>query len=100
MNSLLFIIIETTFFTLEISNTFEEWVRIFDSHETTKFHKKVGLTPLYRGKSIIDPIEVIVIHQSEKGVAKHVFSDQETIKNIEASGHVFSTTKITSWVSD
>ena len=92
--------IETTIFTFKISNTFEDWVKMFDSHETTEFHKKVGLTPLYRGKSIIDPIEVIVIDQAEEGVAKHVFSDPETINNIEASGHVYSTTKITSWVSD
>ena len=92
--------IETTVFTFKISNTFEEWVKIFDSPETIEFHKKVGLTPLYRGKSLIDPIEVIVIHQAEEGVAKHVFSDPETIKNIEASGHFYSATKFTSWVLD
>ena len=74
--------IETTVFTFKISNTFDEWVKMFDSPETIEFHKKVGLTPLYRGKSLIDPIEVIVIHQAEEGVAKHVFSDPETIKNI------------------
>ena len=73
---------------------------MFDSTETTEFHKKVKLTPIYLCKSIIEPIEVIVIHQAEEGVAKHVFSDPRTIKNIEASGHVYSTTKITSWVSD
>ena len=92
--------IETTVFTFKISNTFEEWVKIFDGPEITEFHKKVGLTPIYRGKSLIDPIEVIVIHQAEEGVAKHVFSDPKIIKNIEASGHIYSTTKITSWVSD
>ena len=47
--------IETTVFTFKISNTFEEWVKIFYSHETTQFHKEVGLTPLYSGKSLIDP---------------------------------------------
>ena len=55
---------------------------MFDSPEIDAFHKTVGLTPLYRGKSLIDPKEVIVIHQAEEGVAKHVFSDPETIKNI------------------
>ena len=54
--------IETTVFIFKISNIFDEWVKMFDSPETTEFHKKVGLTPLYRGKSLIDPIEVIVIH--------------------------------------
>ena len=42
--------IETTVFTFQISNTFEEWAKIFDSPEIDEFHKTVGLTPLYRGK--------------------------------------------------
>ena len=67
--------VETTVFTFKLSNTFEEWVKMFDSPEIDAFHKTVGLTPIYRGKSLIDPKEVIVIHQAEEGVAKHVFSD-------------------------
>jgi len=65
--------IETTVFTFKLSNSFEEWVKMFDSPEIDTFHKTVGLTPLYRGKSLIDPKEVIVIHQAEEGVAKHFF---------------------------
>ena len=91
--------IETSVFTFKISNTFEEWSQIFDSKEIDKFHKRVGLSPLYRGKSLTNPQEVIVIHQAEEGVAKHIFSDPETIKNVEAGGHIYSTTKITSWLS-
>ena len=56
--------LETTVFTFKLSNTFEEWVKMFDSPEIDAFHKTVGLTPLYRGKSLIDPKEVIVIHQA------------------------------------
>ena len=37
---------------------------MFDSSEIDAFHKTMGLTPLYRGKSLIDPKEVIVIHQA------------------------------------
>ena len=92
--------IETTIFTFKISNSFEKCVKIFDSPETTEFHKKVGLTPLNSGKSLIDPIKVIFIHQAEEGFPKHVFSDPKTLKNIEAIGHVYSTTNITSCVSD
>ena len=91
---------ETTVFTFQISNTFEEWAKIFDSQEIDEFNKTVGLTPLYRGKGLTDSKKVIVIHQAEEGVAKHIFSDPETIKNIEAGGHIYSTTKITSWLSD
>ena len=91
---------ETTVFTFRISNTFEEWVKVFDSKEIDEFHKNVGIKPIYRGKSITDPQEVIVIHQAEEGVVKHVFSNPETIKNIENSGHIYSTTKTTSWYSE
>ena len=91
---------ETTVFTFRISNTFEEWVKVFDSKEIDEFHKNVWIKPIYRGKSITDPQEVIVIHQAEEGVVKHVFSDPETIKNIENSGHIYSTTKTTSWYSE
>ena len=73
---------ETTVFTFQISNTFEEWAKIFDSPEIDQFHKSAGLSPLYRGKSLTDPKEVIVIHQAEEGVAKHIFSDPETIKTV------------------
>ena len=90
----------TTIFTFQISNTFEEWAKIFDSPEIDEFHKTVGLTPLYRGKGLTDSKNVIVIHQAEEGVAKRIFSDPGIIKNIEAGGHIYSTTKITSWLSD
>ena len=46
-------IIETTVFTFKLSNTFEDWVKMFDSPEIDAFHKTVGLTPLYRGKGLI-----------------------------------------------
>ena len=91
--------IETTVFTFQISNTFEEWAKIFVSPEIDEFLKTVGLSPLYRRKGLTDPKEDIVIHQAEEGVAKHIFSDPETIKNIEAGGHIYSTTKISSWLS-
>ena len=45
--------IETTVFTFQISNTFEEWAKIFDSPEIDEFHKTVGLSPLYRGKGVM-----------------------------------------------
>ena len=37
--------LETTVFTFKLSNTFEEWVKMFDSPEIDAFHKTVGLTP-------------------------------------------------------
>ena len=92
--------IETTVFTFKLSNNFDEWVKVFDSEEIDRFHKSHGIKPIYRGRSSSNPQEVIVIHQAEEGVVKHVFSDPETIKNIENSGHIYSTTNITSWFSE
>ena len=65
--------IETTVFTFQISNTFEEWLKIFYSPEIDEFHKTVGLSPLYRGKGLTDPKEVIVIHQAVVGVINIYF---------------------------
>ena len=69
--------IETTVFTFQISNTFEEWAKIFDSPEIDEFHKTVGLSPLYRGKGLTAPKEVIVIHQAVKGVVNIYFLIQK-----------------------
>ncbi|MDC3119297.1 DUF3764 family protein [Prochlorococcus sp. AH-716-K03] len=82
-------------FNFKISNSFADWVKIFDSSEINEFNKNVELSPLCRGKSITDPQEVIVIHQAEKGDAKNIFSDPEIIKNTETEVHIYSTTKIT-----
>ena len=58
--------IETTIFTFKLSNTFEEWVKMFDSPEIHAFHKTVGLTPIYRGKSLIDPKELLLCIKQKK----------------------------------
>ena len=77
--------LETTVFTFKLSNTFEEWVKMFDSPEIDEFHKTVGLTPLYRGKSLIDPKEVIVIHQAPEGNVQ---------KFVEANGDWMATHRV------
>ena len=92
--------IKTTVFTFQISNRFEEWAKIFNNPEIDVFHKSVELFPLYRGKCLTYPKEVILIHHAEEGVAKHIFSDQKPLKNKEEVGQIYSTTKIASWLSD
>ena len=74
--------------------------KIFESKEIDEFHKSCETTSLYRGKSLTDSQEAIVIHHAEEGVAKHIFSDPERIMNIEDGGHIYSTTKIASWLSE
>ena len=56
--------IETTVFTFQISKTFEDRAKIFDSPEIDEFHKTAGLSTLYRGKGLKDLKKVIVIHLS------------------------------------
>ena len=53
--------IETTVFTFQIWNTFEEWAKIFYNPNIDEFHKTIELSPLFRGKDLTDPKEVIVI---------------------------------------
>ena len=65
---------------------------MFDIPEIDEFHKTVRLSPLHRGSGLKDPKEFIVIHQTEKGVFKILFSDQKTIKNIEAEVQIFDIT--------
>ena len=92
--------IKNTVFTFQIWNKFEDWSKIFDNPEIDVFHKTVGLSSLYRGKYLTYPKGVILIHHAEEGVAKHIFSDQKPITNKEEGGHIYSTTKIASWLSD
>ena len=54
------------FFTFQISNTFEEWAKIFDSPEIDEFHKNVWLSFPCRGKGLEDPKEVIIIYKPNK----------------------------------
>ena len=65
--------IETTVFTFKLSNTFEEWLKMFDSPEIDAFHKKVGLTPLYRGKSIINPKNMEITLKKETSLGLETY---------------------------
>tara|TARA_B100000886_G_C20124892_1_gene367455 strand:- start:211 stop:501 length:291 start_codon:yes stop_codon:yes gene_type:complete len=78
--------IENTVFTFVLSDTFEERVKMFDSSDIDEFHKTVRLNPLDRGKSLIDPKEIIFIHQAEESVWLNMFFQilkPLRIKNLE-----------------
>tara|TARA_Y100001968_G_scaffold318665_1_gene349185 strand:+ start:1010 stop:1288 length:279 start_codon:yes stop_codon:yes gene_type:complete len=87
--------LETTVFIFKISVPFEKWVQGFDSPEAVKMHEKAGMQTLFRGVSKDDPQSVIVIHQSEEGVARAMFDGAKEM--IEASGHIYDSTVITSY---
>ena len=90
--------LETTIFTFKISVSFEEWAKGFDSPDVDALHKANAVKPLYRGVSKDDPQSVVVVHQAEEGVAKAMFEGAR--EPIEAGGHIWDSTVITSYLSE
>ena len=90
---IIFMALETTIFTFNISVPFEEWAKGFDSPEVVAMHDANAVTPLYRGVSKDDPESVVVIHQAEEGVAIKMFEGAR--EPIEAGGHIWDSTVLT-----
>ena len=89
---------ETTVFTFKISVPFADWAKGFDSPEVVAMHEANSIQPLYRGVSKDDPQAVVVVHQAEEGVAKAMFEGAR--EPIEAGGHIWDSTVITSYLED
>ncbi len=81
--------------TFKISVPFDQWAEAFDSKETGKMHKINNIKPLFRGVSIDNRDQVVVIHQSQPGVVKKLLSDNAEM--IESLGHIMRTTKTSNW---
>ena len=92
--------LETTVFTFKISVPFEEWAAVYDSEENIQMNKERGIICLYKGVKKDDPTSVILIEQGEECKSIAMFEDPAVKSLIENAGHIYSTTKITSWVSD
>ena len=89
--------LETTIFTFKISVPFEEWANGFDSPEVESLHKVNAVKPLYRGVDKDDPQSVVVVHQAEEGIAKAFF--EASREAVEATGHIYDSTVITSYLA-
>ena len=89
--------LETTVYTFKISVPFTDWAKGFDSAEVVKMHEANSIKPLYRGVSKDNPESVIVIHQAEEGVAKAFF--EASREAVEATGHIYNSTIITSYLA-
>ena len=70
--------LETVVFELEISITFEEWLRHIDQSEA-EARKSAGVQLLYRGLQSNSLNRVIIIHQAEKGVIDRYVSAQADV---------------------
>ena len=89
--------LETTIFTFKTPVRFEEWAKGFDSPEVEAMQKANLFTPLYRGVSKDDSQSVVIVHQAEEGVAKAMFEGAR--EPIEAAGHIWDTTVISSYLA-
>ena len=89
--------LETTVFTFKISVPFADCGKGFDSTEVVAIHESNSIKPLHRGVSKDDPESVVVIHQAEEGVAKAFFEASK--EAVEATGHIYNSTVITSYLA-
>ena len=90
--------IETTVLEFKLSNTFEEYKAHMNSPVQQAMFKEMGVKTFYIGKSLDDPKRAIVIFQGSENVLYDIFINPETKKIVEASGHIYDSTKITRWL--
>ena len=81
--------------TFKIKIPFDQWVAGFDSKDAEKMHRANAIKPIFRGVSILDPTQVVVIHESKPGAVQKLLSDNKEM--IESTGHIMRTTKISNW---
>ena len=86
--------LETTIFTYRISASFEEWDKSFDSPDFEAMHKANEVREISKD----DPQSVVVVHQPKERVAKAMFEGAR--EPIEAGGHIWDSTVISSYLAD
>ena len=90
--------IETTVLDFKLSNTFEEYEAYMNAAEQQAMFKEMGVTTFYIGKSLDDPSSATVMFQGPENVLYDIFKNPETKQIVEASGHIYESTKITRWL--
>ena len=85
----------TTVFTFKIKTTFNKWKELFDSEDSYKRLSAFDINPLFRGQSIKDPQQVIVIHQGPEGNMQKFFEKNGSW--IATHGVQVSTIKVSDW---
>ena len=86
---------KTQVMTFRISNSFEEWVKNFDSY--LEIQKAAGMTPLFRGPHENDPQKVCIVIQIEDDEKADKFM-QENEAEILKSGHILETTEVNKYL--
>ena len=91
--------IETTILDFQLSSTFEQYESYMNAKEQQTMFKEMGVKIFYIGKSLDYPQRATVIFQGPENVLYDIFRNPETKSIVEASGHIYSGTKITRWIS-
>ena len=91
--------IETTVLEFKLSNTFEEYKAHMYAPKQQAMFDEMGVKTFYIGKSLDDPSGATVMFQGPKNVLYDIFTNPQTKQIVEASGHIYESTKITRWVS-
>ena len=86
----------TEVLTLSISNSWDEWVKAFDSPETCQLHDRYGVQVLFRGVSPDDPTRVVVVVQAPEGAREKFLMENRDY--VEANGAVMDSVRGSVWV--
>ena len=68
--------------------------------EQQAMFKEMGIKTFYIGESMGDPKRATVMFEGPKNVLYKIFTSPETKPIVEASGHIYEETKITSWINN
>jgi len=90
---------ETTILDFQLSNTFKQYESHMYAKEQQTMFKEMGVKVFYIGKSLDDTQRATVIFQGPENVLYDIFMNPETKPIVEASGHIYESTKITRWIS-
>ena len=81
---------KTRVMTFKISNTFDEWVKHFESHR--EMQAAAGITTLFCGRHEDDPQKVCIVIQIEDDSKLEAFMVENEAAILE-SGHLLETTE-------
>ena len=87
--------IEMTILDFQISNTFEHYESYMNAEEQPILFTEMGGKVFYIGKSLDDPHRATVIFQGPENFLYGIFMNPESNPIVEASGHIYTGTKIT-----
>ena len=91
--------IETTILDFQKSNTFEQYESHMNAEEQQILFTEIGLKFIYIAKPLDYPHRATVIFRGPENVLFGIFMKPESKTIVEASGHIYTGTKITRWIS-